>query len=53
MASGPINSWQIDRETMETVDDFIQVMHKTGLKERSAYVTLICYRKVSEWEHQS
>ena len=23
MASGPINSWQIDRETMETVRDFI------------------------------
>ena len=23
MASGPINSWQIDRETMETVTDFI------------------------------
>ena len=23
MASSPINSWQIDRETMETVTDFI------------------------------
>ena len=23
MASGPINSWQIDGETMETVSDFI------------------------------
>ena len=23
MASGPINSWQIDEETMETVTDFI------------------------------
>ena len=23
MASGPISSWQIDRETMETVRDFI------------------------------
>ena len=23
MASGPINSWKIDRETMETVTDFI------------------------------
>ena len=23
MASGPITSWQIDRETMETVGDFI------------------------------
>ena len=23
MVSGPITSWQIDRETMETVSDFI------------------------------
>ena len=23
MASGPITSWQIDRETMETMTDFI------------------------------
>ena len=23
MTSGPINSWQIDEETMETVTDFI------------------------------
>ena len=23
MASGPITSWQVDRETMETVSDFI------------------------------
>ena len=23
MASGPITSWQVDRETMETVRDFI------------------------------
>ena len=23
MASGPITSWQIDRETVETVSDFI------------------------------
>ena len=23
MASGPITSWQVDRETMETVTDFI------------------------------
>ena len=25
MASGPITSWKIDRETMETVTDFILV----------------------------
>ena len=29
MASGPITSWQIDGETMETVRDFI-LHHKEG-----------------------
>ena len=29
MASGPITSWQIDRETMETVKDFIFGSSKT------------------------
>ena len=29
MASGPITSWQIDRETMETVTDFIFLGSKT------------------------
>ena len=29
MASGPIPSWQIDRETMETVIDFIFLDSKT------------------------
>ena len=28
MASGPITSWQIDRETMETVADFISLGSK-------------------------
>ena len=28
MASGPITSWQIDRETMETVTDFIFLVSK-------------------------
>ena len=28
MASGPITSWQIDRETMETVRDFIFLASK-------------------------
>ena len=28
MASGPIASWQIDRETMETVTDFIFLISK-------------------------
>jgi len=29
MASGPITSWQVDRETMETVTDFIFLGSKT------------------------
>ena len=29
MASGPITSWQIDGETMETVSDFIFLGSKT------------------------
>ena len=29
MASGPITSWQIDGETMETVTDFIFLGSKT------------------------
>ena len=29
MASGPVTSWQIDRETMETVTDFIFLGSKT------------------------
>ena len=29
MASGPITSWQIDRETMETVTDFIFLGSRT------------------------
>ena len=28
MASGPITSWQIDRETMETVTDFLSLGSK-------------------------
>ena len=30
MASGPITSWQIDRETVETVRDFIFLGSKTA-----------------------
>ena len=29
MASGPITSWQMDRETMETVTDFISLGSKS------------------------
>ena len=33
MASGPITSWQIDEETMETVTDFILVGSKISADE--------------------
>ena len=31
MASGPITSWQVDRETVETVTDFISLGSKTTM----------------------
>ena len=34
MASGPITSWQIDGETMETVTDFIYLFIYFGLLTR-------------------
>ena len=43
MASGPITSWQIDRETVETVADFIFLAPKslqlvtTAMKLKDAY----------------
>ena len=33
MASGPITSWQIDGETIETLGDFIFLGSKSGSKE--------------------
>ena len=43
LASGPMTSWQIDGETMETVTDFIfgapksQQMVKAAMKLKDAY----------------
>ena len=40
MASGPITSWEIDGETVETVSDFILGGSKTtadGMKLKDAY----------------
>ena len=36
MASGPISSWQIDGETMETVRDFIFLGSKITVKVTAA-----------------
>ena len=35
MASGPITSWQIDVETVETVTDFILLVQNVQIKIRS------------------
>ena len=40
MAFGPITSWQIDRETMETVRDFILVGAPTSLQIVTAAMKL-------------
>ena len=37
MASGPITSWQIDGETMETVTDFIFLGSKISLEGDCSY----------------
>ena len=36
MASGPITSWQIDGETMETVTDFVLQMVTAAMKLEEA-----------------
>ena len=42
MASGPITSWQIDRETMETVTDFIFLGSKITADGDCSLETKIC-----------
>ena len=37
MASGPITSWQIDGETIETVTDFIFLGSKITVDDDSSY----------------
>ena len=38
MASGPITSWQIDGETMETVTDFIFLGYKITAEVNAAMI---------------
>ena len=40
MVSGPITSWQIDRETMETVTDFIFFLVPQSLQMVTADMNL-------------
>ena len=45
MASGPITSWQIDGETMETVTDFILGGSKiTAEKAMAAHSSVLAWR---------
>ena len=37
MASGPITSWEVDGETVETVSDFILQMVTAAMKLKDAY----------------
>ena len=43
MASGPITSWQIDRDTMETVTDFI--LGGSKITAYSKAETLLCQQR--------
>ena len=42
MASGPITSWQIDGETMETVTDFISLGSKITVDDDSSHEIKRC-----------
>ena len=51
MASGPITSWQIDGETMETVRDFIFLGSKKSLQMVTVAMKLkdICFLEEKLW----
>ena len=43
MASGPITSWEIDGETVETVSDFIFIIRNNNRLEISTVKTLLAF----------
>ena len=43
MTSGPITSWQIDGETMETVRDFIILCFKSNANSDFSYEIKRCF----------
>ena len=52
MASGPITSWQVDGETMETVIDFIDIII-FWLQNHSRWVTVAMKLKdACSWEEK-
>ena len=51
MASGPITSWQIDGETMETVRDFIFLGNKITVDgDRTLKLKDACSLEEKEWQ---
>ena len=46
MASGPITSWQMDGETMETVTDFIFMEYYSAIKKNSFESVLMRWMKL-------
>ena len=45
MASGPITSWQIDEETMETVTDFIFLGSKITVDGDCSHEIILIWKK--------
>ena len=43
MASGPVTSWEIDGETVETVSDFIFIIRNNNRLEISTVKTLLAF----------
>ena len=49
MASGPITSWQIDEETMETVTDFIFLGSKITADSDCSHEIKRCFLEEKVW----
>ena len=50
MAPGPITSWQIDGETMETVTDFIFLGSKVTEVTEALKLKDVCFLEEKQWQ---
>ena len=50
MASGPITSWQVDGETMETVTDFISLGSKITMDGDCSHEIKRCSMEENQWQ---
>ena len=50
MASGPITSWQVDGETMETVTDFIFLGSKITMDGDCSHEIKRCSMEENQWQ---